>query len=432
MFDRVFQDKVLACLYSVPEFCAVAAQHINHAEMDGPMAQNMTLMAVDFWKKYEALVSNFALVNLMKAMSDKGQVSKAEAPLYGAEFKRLHAIDTTDWKFVLDRLIAFIKNQKIKAMIDSAVKKHLPKEDFTSIEKCMDEIKAITSLHEVTGYEYWNEANIDERETIRREEALMRQIGISSGIKRMDDNFYKKGFYKKELYVFLAPPKRGKTMALLFFSNSASLQGKNVAHFSCEVSKEVCSARVDAMNADIPSKQLNERAGRVAVAVKAGIPKGQIFFYEYPTKCLTVAEMERQVDRLQLEKGITIDMVVADYLDILRPGRFSSDKWEDQGSIGEELRAMAVRRIIPVVTASQVNRQGSGKQLIAGTDVAGNYEKIMVADEIITISATDEELANGIARIHFANSRNSGTATFTIETAFDRGRFYKNFIEDSL
>jgi len=205
-----------------------------------------------------------------------------------------------------------------------------------------------------------------------------------------------------------------------------------VAHFSCEVSKEVCSARVDAMNADIPSKQLNERAGRVAVAVKAGIPKGQIFFFEYPTKCLTVAEMERQVDRLQLEKGITIDMVVADYLDILRPGRFSSDKWEDQGSIGEELRAMAVRRIIPVVTASQVNRQGSGKQLIAGTDVAGNYEKIMVADEIITISATDEELANGIARIHFANSRNSGTATFTIETAFDRGRFYKNFIEDSL
>ena len=91
---------------------------------------------------------------------------------------------------------------------------------------------------------------------------------------------------------------------------------------------------------------------------------------------------------------------------------------------------MAWRCSCPVVTASQVNRAGAGKQLIGGTDVAGSFEKIMVADEIITISATDEELAQGIARLHFSQSRNSGTATITIETAFDRGRFYKNFVDD--
>jgi hypothetical protein len=88
--------------------------------------------------------------------------------------------------------------------------------------------------------------------------------------------------------------------------------------------------------------------------------------------------------------------------------------------------------LVPVVTASQINRQGAGKQLNSGTDVAGSFEKIMVADEIITISATDDELDKNMARLHFSQSRNSGSATFMIETAFDRGRFYKNYIDDDV
>lgn len=430
MFDKNFQDKVLASMIAVPEFASVASQHLTSSEFDGPMAQNMALMATDFWKKYESVLTSFALVENIKSLVAKGTIQKTEGPLYGAEFKRLKAIDTSDWKFTLDRLIAFVKHQKIRVMIDGAVKKHLPKEDFQSIEKMMDEIKAITALHEVKGYDYWGENEIKEREQVRKEEALMRQIGISTGIKRLDEVLHKQGFYKKELYVFLAPPKRGKSMSLLFFSNQASLQGKNVAHFTCEVSREVCAARLDAMNADIPSKQLNERAGRVASAVLAGVPSGKVFFFEYPTKCLSAQEMERQIKSLKIEKGINIDMICVDYLDILKPSRHGADKYEDQGSISDELRAMAWRCSCPVVTASQVNRAGAGKQLIGGTDVAGSFEKIMVADEIITISATDEELAQGIARLHFSQSRNSGTATITIETAFDRGRFYKNYVDD--
>lgn len=430
MFDRQFQDRVLACMIAVPDFAMVAAQYVTPSEFDGVMSQNVGKMVVDFWKRYESTITGYALLQTVKQYADNGTIAKAEAPLYGREFTRLQGIDTSDWKFVLDRLISFVKHQKIRAMIDSAVKKHLPKEDFSTIEKMMDEIKGITALHEVKAYDYWAEAAIKEREAVRKEEALMRQIGISTGIRRLDENLHKQGFFKKELYVFLAPPKRGKSMAMLFFSNQASLQGKNVAHFTCEVSKDICSARLDAMNADVPSKQLNERAGRVAEAIRSCVPKGHVHFFEYPTKCLTVTEMERQVKQLEVNTGLPVDMIVVDYLDILKPSRHGADKYEDQGSITDELRAMAWRQLVPVVTASQVNRQGAGKQLIGGTDVSGSFEKIMVADEIITISATDEELAQGIARIHFSQSRNSGTATFTIETAFERGRFYKNFVDD--
>jgi len=432
MFDKNFQDKVLGCLLQVPEFCMVAAQHMRPEELDGPLAMNMGSMAIDFWHRYEAVMTDVAFVELTRQLVTKGSISKSEISIYVKEYRRLRDVDVSDWRFILDRLIAFVKNQKIKAMIDRAVKKHLPKEDFESIEKTMDEIKSISTLHEVSAYDYWDETMIEEREKTRKEEMLMRQVGISTGIRRLDEQFHKRGFWKKELYVFLAPPKRGKSMALIFFANAASLQGKTVAFFTCENSKEITSTRLDAMNSDVPSKLLNERAGKVATAVQAGIPAGKIYIFEYPTKTLTVSEIDRQLRRLQIEKGVLVDMVVADYLDILKPSRYSNDKYEDQGSLGEELRGLAGKRKLPVVTASQVNRSGANKTVIGGGDVAGSYDKIMIADEIITISATDEEIANSVARLHFANSRNSGNATFTIETAFDRGRFYKNFIEDEI
>jgi replicative DNA helicase len=192
----------------------------------------------------------------------------------------------------------------------------------------------------------------------------------------------------------------------------------------------VCAARLDAMNSDIPSDQLIHRANKVSEAVKEGVPKGKLYLFEYPTKALSVSEIKRQVKKLQNEKGVKIDLVTVDYLDILKPARFTGDKLEDQSSLGEELRGMATVLKLPVLTASQVNRNGSNKALITGKDIAGSWEKIMVADEIITLSATEDELANSQLRIHFSESRNSGLCTLNIKTAFERGRFYQDFITD--
>jgi hypothetical protein len=114
----------------------------------------------------------------------------------------------------------------------------------------------------------------------------------------------------------------------------------------------------------------------------------------------------------------------------MKPERFYNDKLQEQATIFEDLRALAGKFGIPVLTATQVNRIGTSKAITTGVDVAGTYEKIMVADCVISLSATKDEKKAGKMRIHFAEARNNEQRTFLIETKYGYGRFFGTFIEE--
>jgi len=231
----------------------------------------------------------------------------------------------------------------------------------------------------------------------------------------------------------MAPPKRGKSMSLLWFSNQAALQGYNVAHFTCEVSKEICSLRLDAMNAKVTIKDMKTQFATAADHIVSRIPRGKLMLFEYPTKSLSPQMVSHQVDRMRSEFNINTNMIVVDYLDIMRlNGPKGDSSWSDQGPLAEELRGLAGMFVVPVVTATQINRGGSDKAVTSGKDVAGNYEKIMIADEIFSLSATKEELAEGILRISNTESRNSEGGTIVISTKFAYGQFFSEFIETEI
>ena len=116
-----------------------------------------------------------------------------------------------------------------------------------------------------------------------------RVVGISTGIKRFDEVLNKGGWYKKELYVIMAPPKQGKTMSLLWFANMAMWQGFKVVFFTFETSIEILSDRLDACNAAVEVRYLPDRLKIVAEKLKRKKPEGDINFYEYPTKTCTVS-----------------------------------------------------------------------------------------------------------------------------------------------
>jgi hypothetical protein len=168
----------------------------------------------------------------------------------------------------------------------------------------------------------------------------------------------------------------------------------------------------------------------VAEKLKSKKPDGELIVFEYPTNTLTCAEIERQIKKIELEKGIKIDMIVVDYLDIMKPLRRREDRLVEEADICKGLRALAGKFVVPVLSATQVNRQGSDKTIITGKDVRGTWDKIADADTIITLSATADELSKNQLRVHFSESRNNESKTFVISTAYNMGRFYKEFLRE--
>ena len=78
MIDKNFQDKVLACMINVPEFMAVASQHITPTEFDGALANNMAKMSLDFFNRYDTTITRVAFIQTIKQMVDKGTIKKTE------------------------------------------------------------------------------------------------------------------------------------------------------------------------------------------------------------------------------------------------------------------------------------------------------------------------------------------------------------------
>lgn len=425
--DENFELRVLACLWRSKDFATVAHQHLKPGYFVSPVRHNMVKMALDFFDKYQTLVTPHAFAQLFKELVDGGKVKKEEASAYTDLYRALQTQDISDYAYVLDLLIRFIKDREIRKLIEQAVKNELPKGNFTAIEKAMQDILGISATGEATPVDYWSDEQIDARQKRREDSLLVRTMGISTGIKMLDDALDKKGWYKKELYLAVGKAKFGKTMFMLWCANAASWQGFNAAYFTCETSEERLADRMDAMNSNVEIRFLPEKCKEVAAAIKAKKPTGKVFTLEYPTKTLTAAEIERQLKRFEM-KGVRIDFVVVDYAGLMRSVRHYNERMDEDVAILEELRRIATKFEIPLLTAGQTNKQGAQRTITSGIDLSGKMEQVAVVDGCLTLCGSDKDLKKGEMLIHLSEFRNTATRTLRVRTSYGMGKFYKEYV----
>jgi len=430
MIDSSFQKKVLACMVKVSSFGAVASQHIKASDFEGTLHKNVAKAILDYHQKYGSCITNHAFITIMKA---EFKDDKDELIEHLKAFGEIKEIDVSDADFVLDQLLDFIKLSRWKGLIETAVEKHLSKDrkkpDIDGLEKGAMDILNISKVTSGGTYDYFSEENIRERAKARYD-GLTINPGIGTGIPELDGKLNGRGWMAGELYLILAPAKMGKSQMLLWSSNAAVLRGKNVCHVTLEMSKQICSSRLDALNTGILFKDLPVRyedCQNIMTKKASKLSTGGLKIIEYPTKSLTPSMLREELKKLE-RSGFKIDLLCVDYVDLLRSTMRDGSKWDMQADCVEQLRAIAGELQIPVLSASQINRSGKGKSLTDGGDIAGSFEKVAVADQIITLAQTDDERADSHLRIRLAEGRNAASGIIKIETAFESGRFYASTV----
>ncbi|TOK02641.1 DNA helicase, partial [Vibrio parahaemolyticus] len=84
-------------------------------------------------------------------------------------------------------------------------------------------------------------------------------------------------------------------------------------------------------------------------------------------------------------------------------------------------RAIAQREELAILSATQTNREGHKSVTAKAEHAAEDFNKIRTADLVISINATEEEMAKGEARLFFAASRNQ-KGEFTMRIKRDLSR----------
>jgi len=246
------------------------------------------------------------------------------------------------------------------------------------------------------------------------------------------------GLQNSELIIIAARPSMGKTaLAINIAQNCAVKDGRVVAIFSLEMSKESLLRRMLASEAMVGSRKLQtgfiprEDRGKLIAALDR-LMSSKMFVDDTPG--ITLAEMRAKARRLRQQEG-KLDLIVIDYLQLMTGTKTGSKGFENRtqevSSISRGLKALAKELGVPVVALSQLSRgseqrTGDKKPLLSDLRESGSIEQD--ADVVAFIHREEyydrenEEL-KGKAEIIIAKQRNGPTGSVRMAYLADFTRF---------
>jgi replicative DNA helicase len=296
----------------------------------------------------------------------------------------------------------------------------LKQNDFDAIKsKWMDALQ-VGLVHDI-GTEYF--INYPDRIKKRHEDKVQKMMPI--GITEMDI-WLGGGLRPKQLGLWMAPTNRGKTLALIHCGKRAIVSGNSVLHYTLELSEDEIAERYDSAFSKIPMHMLADREVDLIKDLEScGSKWGNVLIVkEFPTKKATVATIMAHY-RMVLQTGFQPDLVIVDYLNLIKPTHLRKNKREELTDTAEELRGAATETDVPWWSATQSRRGAISMETHGEEEVGEDIGMINTSDVTITLNQTEEELAQEIMRLFLAKNRNGPKyRTAKIATKFERMCFY--------
>ncbi len=206
----------------------------------------------------------------------------------------------------------------------------------------------------------------------------------------------KGGLSKKTLNIALAGTGVGKSLFMCHCSAANILQGYNVLYITMEMAEEKIAERIDAniLNTTIdelkmlPKDAFEKKMGRASTKAN-----GRLIIKEYPTASAHVGHFRHLLNELKLKKQFKPDIIYIDYLNICSSSRMKGaavNSYTYVKAIAEELRGLAVEFNVPVVSATQTNRQGFTSSDIGLEDTSESFGLPATADFMFAIISSEE------------------------------------------
>lgn len=182
--------------------------------------------------------------------------------------------------------------------------------------------------------------------------------GIPTGFTELDR--MTAGLQNSNLIILAARPAMGKTAFCLSMAQNIVLnreQPRVVAIFSLEMSSaELCQrvlcsvAQVNAMN--VRRGQLKEGDWQRVTRAMNQLANAPLYIDDTPG--ITPLEMKAKCRRLQKRHGL--DLIIVDYLQLMRGSGKQENRVQEISSISRQLKGLAKELNIPVIALSQVGR----------------------------------------------------------------------------
>ena len=219
------------------------------------------------------------------------------------------------------------------------------------------------------------------------------------------------GFSEKSLNVILAGTGAGKSLAMCHFAAHNLRMHKNVLYITLEMSEEAIAKRIDANLLDKAYDTIDKIPEDNYTKLIEGLntkTKGKLIIKEYPTASAHALHFKTLLKELELKKKFKPDIIYIDYINICASSRLkgnaTANSYTIVKAIAEELRGLAVETGVPIVTATQTNRDGFNNSDVDLTNTSESFGLPATADFMIALMRSEE--LDQLGQVQFKQLKN--------------------------
>lgn len=414
-FNENIQRAILYFMKSDKNFYLQIVNLVKPEFFEFPSHSKLFTTVTSYYDKYHDLPTDlFILEDVKKTLTARENISD-----YEDEIQYINSLDTSSIKnpdYVVDLIEAFAKKEAMKSAIAESIS--LIKEDrVEEVENIVR--KALMVARNVnTGQKYFEDCSDRWERTLLSNKQTKKYRTVFPSI----DKSLEGGLGSKELAMVVAPPGVGKSLYLVNQGVQSMIDGNNVLYISLEMSEDKIAQRFDSIMSLVPQNKLKDPKHLLTVKERLAIFqdnfKGRLIIKEYPTLMASVNSIRSLLVQLKSYNNFVPQVIIIDYLELLRSTRDIQHEYQAQQRIAEELRGLAMEQDVLVWTATQTNRQGRMKATITDVELGDSYGKIRPCDFSMSLNQTEEEFDGGVMRVYIMKSRN-GVPRFTIPAKVD-------------
>jgi len=393
-YGKQFQEGVFQGLLTDHVWAAQMIEVMESSYFDIKYLSYLADKYFSYYTKYKTFPTLGLLITIIKDDLSHGN----DSILRDQIVEYLHRVKSSpnpgDQKYVKDKSLDFCKRQAFKDALEQAVEL-ISSDKFESVVGLMKEAVAV-GMPSSVGHDFFEDA---EARFVKH-----RRAACPTGLARLDKkDILQGGLGKGEIGVITANTGVGKSHFLVALGANAMRVGKNVLHYTFELSETNVGIRYDSNLCDIASNDVQDNKEMVMARYKdSGL--GRLIIKEFPTGSASVITIRNHIEKLSM-KGFKPHVIMVDYADVMRSTRQYDSMRHELKLIYEELRNMAMEMNIPIWTASQANRDSAKSDIVGLENMAEAYGKAMVADVVISLSRKPLEKSSNTGRLFIAKNR---------------------------
>ena len=393
-YGKSFQEKIFQAFITDQNWAAQMIEVMTPSYFEQKYLGFLTERYFSYHEKYKSFPTLPLLITIIRDDLREGN----DVILRDQIIEFLHRIkmnpDMGDLDYVKEKSLDFCKKQSLKDALEKAVEL-IASDKYESVVDLMK--NAISrGMPSTLGHIFFEDYEGRFTEISR--------FPCPTGIPELDKRgILSGGLGRGELGVITAPTGVGKSHFLVNLGAEALSRGKNVIHYTFELSERAVGIRYDSNLCEIPSNDIIDRKEEV-MAVYEKAEFGRLIIKEYPTGSATVMTIRNHIEKLLL-KSFVPSLIIIDYADIMRSSRRYDSLRHELKLIYEELRNLAMDMNVPIWTASQSNRDAANASVVGLENMSEAYGKAMVADVVLSLSRKPMEKSSGFGRLFVAKNR---------------------------